>query len=141
MCDGTRNVKQYRYRYFVRNQIFPNFSDTGSETFYIKFYLYQFRDFFYPVPTFFNTGSDNTYTVPVPIINLLNSLILATKISSSTEFFRYRGRDIFPTPVPKLFSDTGSVTFFWYQIFLIPVPRFFSGTNFSGDRFRYHQKN
>ena len=42
MCDGTQNVKQYRYWYFFRYQIFsipiqvlfsiPNFSHTCSET-------------------------------------------------------------------------------------------------------------
>ena len=65
-------------------------------------------------------GSDSDYNkffryhqkkekFPVPIINLLNSKILATKIS----------------------SGTGSETFFRYQFFPILVPRLFSGTNFS----------
>ena len=56
---------------------------------------------------------------------------------SGTKFFRYRFRDFFPVPN---FSDTGSETFFRYQIFPIPVPRLFSGTNFFRYRFRYHQK-
>ena len=77
---------------------------------------------------------DGTYTVPVPIINLQNSQIWATKISSGIKFFRYRFRDFFPVPN---FSDTGSETFYRYQIWPIPVPRLFSGTNL----FRYYQKN
>ena len=63
---------------------------------------------------------------------------MVTKISSGTKFFRYRFRYFFPVPN---FSDTGSDTFFRYQIFPIPVPRLFSGTNFFRYRFRYHQKN
>ena len=40
-----------------------------------------------------------------------------------------------------MLKDTGSDTFFRYQIFPIPVPILFSGTNFFRYRFRYHQKN
>ena len=47
---------------------------------------------------------------------------------SGTKFFRYRYRYFFPVPN---FSDTGSGTFFRYQILPIPVPRLFSGTIFS----------
>ena len=135
VCDGTQNVKRYRYRYFFsRYQIFTIpilvlfpvqiFSDTGSETFYgTKFYRYRFRDFF-PVPNFSDTTRKNEQfpvPVPVPIINLLNSKKLATKISSGTKFYRYRYRDLFPVPN---FSDTGSGTFFRYQFFpiLVPIP-------------------
>ena len=56
---------------------------------------------------------------------------------SGTKFFRYRYRYFFPVPN---FSDTGSGTFFRYQILPIPVPRLFSGTKFFRYRFRYHQK-
>ena len=38
------------------------------------------------------------------------------------------------------FSDTGSETFFRYQILPIPVPILFFGTKFFRYRFRYHQK-
>ena len=115
--SGTKYFR-YRYRYFFRYQIF---SDTGSETFSgTKFYRYRFRDFF-PVPNFSDTGSDTTrknekfpVPVPVPIINLLNSKNLATKISSGTKFFRDRFQD-----------------FFQYQIFLIPVRRVFPVLIFS----------
>ena len=58
--------------------------------------------------------------VPVPIINLQNSKILATKISSGTHFF--------PIPVPILF--------FRLQNF----PRLFSGSKFFRYRFQYDQK-
>ena len=56
VCDGTKNVKRYRYRYFFP---VPNIfdtgtffgTDTGSET----FYRYRFRDFFryqfFPIPS------------------------------------------------------------------------------------------
>ena len=73
----------------------PNFSDTGSETFFryqilpipvprlfsgTKFFRYRFR---YHQKKWKIPGS-GTYTVPVPIINLQNSKILATKIFSGT---------------------------------------------------------
>ena len=71
VCDGTRNVERYRYRYFFRYQIFsipipvlfsvPNFSDTGSET----FFRYQILPIPVPrlfsVPNFSDTGSDTTW--------------------------------------------------------------------------------
>jgi len=56
---------------------------------------------------------------------------------SGTKFFRYRFCNFFPVLNS---SDTGSKTFFRYQIFPIPVPRLFSGTNFFWYRFRHHQK-
>ena len=143
MCDGTQIVKRYRYRYFYP---VPNIFDTDTGTFFgTKFFRYRFRDFV-PTPNFTDTGSEtffryqifpipvpippekwqihgtDTNTVPVPIMNLLNSKMLATKFSSGTNFFRYRFRDFFP--VPNL-SDTGSKIFFRYQIFPIPVRRLF----------------
>ena len=106
-----------------------------------KFFRYQFRDFFryqnFPLTIPIPPEKNEKFPVPVPIINLLNSKILATKISCGTKFFQYRFRDLFPVPN---FSDTGSGTFFRYQIFPIPVPRLFSGTNFFPYRFRYNQK-
>ena len=117
----------------------PNIFDTGTGTFFdTEFFRYRLRDF-YPIPNFTDTSSKtflqyqifpiphekrkisgtDTYTVPVPIINLQNS----KKI-----------------PVPNS-SDTGSETFFRYQIFPIPVPILFSGTKFFRCRFRYHHKN
>ena len=69
VCDGTQNVERYRYRYFFRYQIFlipipvlfpvPNF------------FWYRFRDFF-PVPNFSDTGSETFFQyqyfpIPVPI--------------------------------------------------------------------------
>ena len=75
VCDGTQNIKQYRYRYFFP---VPNIFDTDTGTFFgTKFFRYRFRDFF-PVPNFSDTGSDTTrknekIPVLVPIINLPNS--------------------------------------------------------------------
>ena len=86
VCDGTQNVKRYRYFFPVPN-IFdtytssfcslPNFSDTGSET----FFRYQILPIpvprLFPVPNFSDTGSDTTrkyekfpVPIPVPIKNL-----------------------------------------------------------------------
>ena len=124
MCDGTQNVEQYRYQYFFRYQIF---SDTGSET----FFRYRFR----------------YHQKKWKIINLLNSKILATNISSGTKFFRYRFR--YHQKKWKI-PSTGTGThykcskckkkfeknLFRYQIFPIPVPRPFSGTKFFRYRFR-----
>ena len=39
-----------------------------------------------------------------------------------------------------IFSNTGSETFFRYQIFPIPVPRLFPGTKFFRYRFQHHKK-
>ena len=89
VCDGTQNIKRYRYRYFFPG---PNIFHTDSGTsFGTKFSWYRFGDFF-PVPNF----------------------------SSGTKFFQYWFR-----------------YFFRHQIFPIPVPRLFSDTNL----FRCHQKN
>ena len=127
VCDGTQNVGRYRYRYFFpvlnifdtdtgtffRYQIFPIpvprlFSDT-------KFDRYQFRDFF-PVPNFSDTGSDTT-------IKMKNS--------------RYRYLYGTGTHYKSLkFLNFGNETQFRYQIFPIPVPRLFSGTKFRRYRFR-----
>ena len=127
VCDGTRNVGRYRYRYFFpvlnifdtdtgtffRYQIFPIpvprlFSDT-------KFDRYRFRDFF-PVPNFSDTGSDTT-------IKMKNS--------------RYRYLYGTGTHYKSLkFLNFGNETQFRYQIFPIPVPRLFSGTKFCRYRFR-----
>ena len=52
-------------------------------------------------------------------------------------FFRYRDRYFFPGPI---FSGTGTGTFFRDQIFPVPVPVLFSGTNFFRYRYRYLQK-
>ena len=70
-----------------------------------------------------------------PVLNISDT---GTGTFFGTKFFRYRFRDFFP--IPNL-TDTGSETFFRYQIFPIPVPRLFSGTNLFRYRFRYHQKN
>ena len=127
VCDGTQNVGRYRYRYFFpvlnifdtdtgtffRYQIFPIpvprlFSDT-------KFDRYRFRDFF-PVPNFSDTGSDTT-------IKMKNS--------------RYRYLYGTGTHYKSLkFLNFGNETQFRYQIFPIPVPRLFSGTKFRRYRFR-----
>ena len=102
----------------------PIFSDNSFKTFSgTKCFRYRFRDFFgtnsFPImvpipPKKWKIPGTGTYTVLVPIINFKNSLILATKISSGTKFFRYRFRDFFPVPS---FPDTSSETFFRYQIF------------------------
>ena len=82
--------------------LIPNFTDTGSKT----FFLYQFFPIPVPIPPEkWKIPGTDTNTVPVPIMNLLNSKILATKIISGTKFFRYRFRDFFryqfvPIPVP-----------------------------------------
>merc|ERR1712032_427440 len=127
VCDGTQNVGRYRYRYFFpvlnifdtdtvtffRYQIFPIpvprlFSDT-------KFDRYRYRDFF-PVPNFSDTGSDTT-------IKIKNS--------------RYRYLFGTGTHYKSLkFLNFGNETQFRYQIFPIPVPRLFSGTKFLRYRFR-----
>ena len=98
MCDGTQNVKRYRYRYFFpvpnifdtdtgtfsgtkffpipvpRLFTVPNFTDTGSETF--------FRYQIFPIPVPIPPEKNEKFPVPapVPIIILLNSKNLATKI-------------------------------------------------------------
>ena len=56
---------------------------------------------------------------------------------TGTNFFRYRYRYFFPGPN---FSGTGTGTFFRDQIFPVPVPVLFSGTNFFRYRYRYLQK-
>ena len=64
--DGTLNFKRYRYRYFFRYQIFTIpipvlFSGT-------KFFRYRFRDFF-PIPNFTDTGSETFFRYhifPIP---------------------------------------------------------------------------
>ena len=113
VCDGTQNVGRYRYRYF-----FPvlNIFDTDTGTFYgTKFSRYRFRDFF-PVPNFSDTGSDTT-------IKMKNS--------------RYRYLYGTGTHYKSLkFLNFGNETQFRYQIFPIPVPRLFSGTKFCRYRFR-----
>ena len=53
---------------------------------------------------------------------------------TGTNFFRYRYRYFFPGPI---FSGTGTGTFFWDQIFPVPVPVLFSGTKFFRYRYRY----
>ena len=69
VCDGTQNVKRYRYRYFFP---VPNIFDTDTGTFFgTKFFRYRFRDFF-PIPNFTDTGSETffryqIYPIPVPI--------------------------------------------------------------------------
>ena len=112
LFSGTKYFR-YRYRYFFRYQIFPIpvprlFSDT-------KFDRYRFRDFF-PVPNFSDTGSDTT-------IKMKNS--------------RYRYLYGTGTHYKSLkFLNFGNETQFRYQIFPIPVPRLFSGTKFRRYRFR-----
>ena len=83
--------------------------------------------------------------VIITIITLIQS-VTVPKIFNDTDtdtFFRYQ---IFPIPVPRLFSGT---KFFRYRFrYFFPVPNFsdtgsetFSDTNFFRYRFRYHQKN
>ena len=58
VCDGTQNVKRYRYRYFFP---VPNIFDTDTGTFFgTKFFRYRFRDFF-PIPNFTDTGSETFF--------------------------------------------------------------------------------
>ena len=53
VCDGTQNVKRYRYFYPV-----PNIFNTDTGTFFgTKFSRYRFRDFF-PILNFNDTGSE-----------------------------------------------------------------------------------
>ena len=127
LFSGTKYF-WYRYRYFLRYQIFPIpvprlFSDT-------KFDRYRFRDFF-PVPNFSDTGSDTTIKMKnsryrylygtgthyksLRFLNFGNenqiryqiSPILVPRLFSGTKFCRYRFRDFFPVPIC---SDTGSDT-------------------------------
>ena len=72
------------------------------------------------------------------MVNFQNFLILATKISSITKYFRYQFRYFFPV---TNFSDTGSNTFLWYQIFLILFLIIFHIISFFRYLFRYHQRN
>ena len=126
VCDGTQNVKRYRYRYFFP---VPNIFDTDTGTFFgTKFFRYRFRDFF-PIPNFTDTGSETF---------------------SGTKFFRYRFRyHLKKLKIPgsgahqksSEFQNFGNKNELQYQIFPIPVPRLFSGTKFYRYRFRYHQKN
>ena len=65
MCDGTENVKRYRYFYPV-----PNIFDTDTGTFFgTKFSRYRFRDFF-PILNFTDTGSETFFQYqifPIPL--------------------------------------------------------------------------
>jgi len=123
----------------------PNFSDTGSET-------------FFPIPNFSDTGSETFFGTKFFRYrfryHLKKSKIPGTGSGThykSSEFQNFGNKNqlryqIFPIPVPRLFSGTKFFRyrfrdFFRYQFFPIPVPRLFSGTNFFRYRFRYHQKN
>ena len=139
LFSGTKYFR-YRYRYFLRYQIFPIpvprlFSDT-------KFDRYRFRDFI-PVPNFSDTGSDTTIKMKnsryrylygtgthyksLKFLNFGNETqfryqffpILVPRLFSGTKFCRYRFREFLS--VPNL-TDTGSETFFRYQFVPIPVP-------------------
>ena len=95
-----------------------------------KFYRYRFRDFF-PVPNFSDTGSDTTrkneqFPVPVP-----RRYRYPLQIFKIPKFVRQNS-----VPVPNFFRYRYRY-FFRYQIFPIPVPRLFSGTKFFRYRFRY----
>ena len=88
----------------------PNFSETGSETFFdTKFYRYQFRDFF-PVPIFSDTGSDTTST----------GTCTHYKCSKFQNFGKKKSAPVLN--FPRLFSGTN---FFQYhhknEKFLVPV--------------------
>ena len=53
VCDGTQNVKRYRYCFPV-----PNIFDTDTGTFSRdQIFQYRCRDFF-PIPNFIDTGSE-----------------------------------------------------------------------------------
>ena len=55
VCDGTQNVKRYRYRYFFP---VPNIFDTDTGTFSgTKIFQYRFWDFF-PILNFTDNGSE-----------------------------------------------------------------------------------
>ena len=108
----------FRYQIFLIPVPIPNFTDTGSETF--------FRHQIFPI------------LVPIPPEKMKNSWYqfrYPLEIFWIPKFWQQKS-----APVPN-FSDTGSETFFRYQIFPIPVPRLFSGTNIFRYRYRYHQKN
>ena len=116
LFSGTKYFR-YRYRYFFS---VPNFSATGSGT----FFRYQFSPIPVPrlftVPNISDTGSNTTN-------KLRNSRYRKLRIPFwyqfhdffGTRFFWYRFRDFFPVlnfPIPI------PVLFFRYQIFPIPVP-------------------
>ena len=69
VCDGTQNIKRYRYQYFFP---VPNIFDTDTGPFFgTKLFRYRFRDFF-PIPNFTDTGSETffryqIFPIPVPI--------------------------------------------------------------------------
>ena len=66
-CWHGTKLFQYRFQDFFP---IPNFSDTGSET----FFRYQIFPILVPIPPEkWNIPSIGTYTVTVPIINLQNS--------------------------------------------------------------------
>merc|ERR1719397_2180152 len=100
VCDGTQNVGRYRYRYF-----FPvlNIFDTDTGTFFL-------------VPNFSDTGSDTT-----------------RKMKNSRYRYLYGTGSHYKS---LKFLNFGNETQFRYQIFPIPVPRLFSGTKFDRYRFR-----
>ena len=76
----------------------PNNFDTGSENFSgTKFFWYHQKKWKIP----------GTGTYMVHIINLLNSWVLVTKLSSGTKYFRYR------------FQDFSGTNFF---LILVPIP-------------------
>ena len=128
-------------------------NDTDTDTFFgIKFFRYWSRDIF-PVPNFSDTtrkmknsryrhlNGTGTHYKSSKFLNFGNENqfryqifpIPVPRLFSGTKFCRYRFRDFFPVPN---FSDTGSETFSRYQFFPIPVPRLFHGTKFFRYRFR-----
>ena len=66
VCDGTQNIKRYRYQYFFP---VPNIFDTDTGPFFgTKLFRYRFRDFF-PIPNFTDTGSETFFRYqifPIP---------------------------------------------------------------------------
>ena len=93
VCDGTQNVKRYRYFFPV-----PNISDTDTVTFFgTKFFRYWFRDFF-PIPNFTDISSETFFRyqfVPIPVPRLFPVLI-CSNTTKKIENSRYRE---FPVPV------------------------------------------
>ena len=70
VCDGTQNVKQYRYRYFFP---VPNIFATHTGTFFgTKFFRYWFRDFF------------RYQILPIPILRLFPEQKFSDNVSDTT---------------------------------------------------------
>ena len=119
---GTKFVR-YRFRDFFP---IPNFTDTGSEAFsgttFFRYWFWYYQKIWKIPGT--NTGTHSKYS---KFLNFGDKNqfqyqifpIPVPRLFSCTNFFRYRLQDFFPVPN---FSHTSSETFSRYKFVPIQVP-------------------